>query len=654
MSPTKHLYHHHHHHLSHRQHDDHQHCNRQHQHHRAHRGVQWTVLVSLSVLCALYLSATLATYLAAPSASASGPPAKPPSAAPFHLERGGQGREGEKEERAVPSVHNDVKKVNTKRSDIERRLSGIPPKAEEEMKVFPESKETKFPFDVEDSNLSSPRQLFPISAIRPEEYEIIIHPATEVMERMPNMANKDKPGPMRVPKFWDGPPGAQFGGSYDAVRAYLGNYGERLMTRDEALSIGSVVPMEVTATASTRVSSEPDSFEKSREEQIDDPHTVDTIFVMIASYRDWQCPQTVESLYSRAKYPHRIRVAVVDQTSAGDVKCSDPPRPCSDEPTQALCRFKELIDVYEMDSDLAVGPVFARHIASRMYRGEYFALQIDAHVSFVQSWDVDVINQWKSANNEMAVLSVYLHNDADGRFDKEKGFSLDKTRPIMCQTDYDGKGARRHLRHFAQPAGIPRITDTPTIEPYWGAGFSFGRGHFVVNVPYDQHLPMIFQGEEISITLRGFTYGYDYYTPERSVAFHSYAVGENKEKRGSVHKFWEHTNLYAGSGTEAFKRLNGILRMNGPDVKPDPWLLHVDEKLYGIGKVRDLSKFFDTFGIHVDSQTVEHHLCRFAGWTMHHMFMKHLRQDGMGIDYSGINYKFKDPAPDDPVGLPQG
>ena len=27
----------------------------------------------------------------------------------------------------------------------------------------------------------------------------------------------------------------------------------------------------------------------------------------------------------------------------------------------------------------------------------------------------------------------------------------------------------------------------------WGAGFSFSRGHFVVNVPYDQYLPLIFQ-----------------------------------------------------------------------------------------------------------------------------------------------------------------
>lgn len=43
----------------------------------------------------------------------------------------------------------------------------------------------------------------------------------------------------------------------------------------------------------------------------------------------------------------------------------------------------------------------------------------------------------------------------------------------------------------------------PQLEPYWAAGFSFSRGHFVVNVPYDLYQPMIFQGEEMSIGIRG-------------------------------------------------------------------------------------------------------------------------------------------------------
>ena len=70
------------------------------------------------------------------------------------------------------------------------------------------------------------------------------------------------------------------------------------------------------------------------------------------------------------------------------------------------------------------------------------------------------------------------------------------------------------------------------------AGFSFARGHFVIQVPYDQYEPMVFQGEEIFMGLRGWSYGYDYYTSEISVAFHMYAIKENKDKRKKVKLFW--------------------------------------------------------------------------------------------------------------------
>ena len=113
----------------------------------------------------------------------------------------------------------------------------------------------------------------------------------------------------------------------------------------------------------------------------------------------------------------------------------------------------------------------------------------------------------------------------------------------MCQTRFEGAGADRHLRHGQQPELPPAITGQPMLHPFWAAGFSFARGHFVILVPYDQHLPMVFQGmfvvkievicggltnprrqrfptytyvsisigEEISVGLRAFTHGYDFY-----------------------------------------------------------------------------------------------------------------------------------------------
>eukprot|EP00543_Licmophora_paradoxa_P015048 CAMPEP_0202471268 /NCGR_PEP_ID=MMETSP1360-20130828/84141_1 /ASSEMBLY_ACC=CAM_ASM_000848 /TAXON_ID=515479 /ORGANISM="Licmophora paradoxa, Strain CCMP2313" /LENGTH=120 /DNA_ID=CAMNT_0049097293 /DNA_START=22 /DNA_END=380 /DNA_ORIENTATION=- len=117
--------------------------------------------------------------------------------------------------------------------------------------------------------------------------------------------------------------------------------------------------------------------------------------------------------------------------------------------------------------------------------------------------------------NEMAVLTSYL-TDVQGSISPE-GHSLRNTRPIMCNTDYEGNPGEEHLRHLSQPESVPHIDGMPQMEPYWAAGYSFSRGHFVVNVPYDLYQPMIFQGEEMSIGIRGWTIGYDYYAPERSV-----------------------------------------------------------------------------------------------------------------------------------------
>lgn len=216
-----------------------------------------------------------------------------------------------------------------------------------------------------------------------------------------------------------------------------------------------------------------------------------TIFVAIASYRDWQCRYTLESIFNRAKFPERVRVAVVDQIEDGvDVPCDVPIEPCEDKPEQALCKYKDHVDVYEMEAALAIGPVFARHVGHRMYRGETFAMQCDAHVTFTTDWDIDIISQFDSTNNDMAVLSTYL-SDIQGSIDEQTGASLRHTRPIMCNTDYEHDQLGKHLRHESQPEAPAPIKGSPQLQPYWAAGFSFSRGHFVINVPYDQYQPMV-------------------------------------------------------------------------------------------------------------------------------------------------------------------
>lgn len=57
-------------------------------------------------------------------------------------------------------------------------------------------------------------------------------------------------------------------------------------------------------------------------------------------------------------------------------------------------------------------------------------------------------------------------------------------------------------------------------------------------------------------------------------------------------------------------------------------------------------QFYKTFGIDVVNKKTQHHLCSFVQTgNMHRQFTRFLRSDGMGIDYSKIDYEFKDPRP---------
>lgn len=499
---------------------------------------------------------------------------------------------------------------------------------------------------------------FPQS-IHNEEWEVIIHPA-EVMipekNRRADESRKEKVDhqEMKVPQFWN-PSVFQ-----PDVRTFLGDYGERLMSTEEASRIGSFARSRVQSMygyAYEGKESDPDPEFPIEEE---DSQLQETIFVAISSYRDSRCPHTVKSIFSRAKYPERIRVGIVDQLNLGndemddderEYNCAEPERRCEEDPLQVLCRYQHHIDVFEMNATLAVGPVFARHIGSRMYRGEYFTMQTDAHMEFVNDWDVSAVTQWKAAKNEMAVLTTYV-SSVETHYDAKTGLSNTSNRPYMCQSEFDEDYYEENIEvmvHGQQPEAEPEeeLGNDPMIQPpFFAAGFSFARGHFSVQVPYDQYLPMIFQGEEINIGLRAFSYGYDLYAPTKSFVFHYYSTDPNGKKR-KVETFWEHASLYDGVESESKARLAGQIQMLVPTVNEDnstdtrDWN-RIESKKYGIGHVRPIQKFLDTFGIHLETKTVEKHLCRFVGVPMQKVFVQHLRKDGMGIDYNKIKYQFKD------------
>eukprot|EP00957_Ditylum_brightwellii_P083353 6337489-Ditylum_brightwellii.AAC.1 len=109
---------------------------------------------------------------------------------------------------------------------------------------------------------------------------------------------------MSVPKFWDPPEYQNVGG----MRNFVGKHGNILMTKSEALSIGSTV-------------------------KLDCDTELETTFVAISSYHNNECPNMAQLIFSRANCPQRIHVTVADQVDEGDVKCSKPKVPCEEDPT---------------------------------------------------------------------------------------------------------------------------------------------------------------------------------------------------------------------------------------------------------------------------------------------------------------------------------
>jgi hypothetical protein len=153
---------------------------------------------------------------------------------------------------------------------------------------------------------------------------------------------------------------------------------------------------------------------------------------------------------------------------------------------------------------------------------------------------------------------------------------------------------------------------------------------------------MVFQGEEHSICLRGFTFGYDFYAPSRNTAFHIYAIRENLESRSKVSKFTENEVMFPGAKAAGYARLTGMVGAT----KEQGIYFRTDEDKYGFGQVRQQDDFFRIFGIHTDTRKIEDDLCDFVqgfggeSKSMHEIFTPNMRTDGMGIDYRLIDYHY--------------
>jgi hypothetical protein len=258
-----------------------------------------------------------------------------------------------------------------------------------------------------------------------------------------------------------------------------------------------------------------------------------TIFISISSFRDYLCPITLFKMFTMAKYPNRLRPAVIQQNAADDVDCFD--RYCemmAEAGNYAVgsreCPYSNIIKMKKIDASDARGPVWARAHASKLLEDEEYCLQIDSHMEFLPGWDVSMLEMWASTNNEYAILSTYVtdSNDINSIKDISKGLNGLHEVPHLCIVGFHGSGGMP--RNFGTKC--MRMFPSPKLtNAVWGAGLSFSKCHAERKVPYDPYVPGIFDGEEWSRAVRFWTYGYDIYTPNRVYISHNYKKSQVRE-----------------------------------------------------------------------------------------------------------------------------
>jgi glycosyltransferase involved in cell wall biosynthesis len=244
-------------------------------------------------------------------------------------------------------------------------------------------------------------------------------------------------------------------------------------------------------------------------------------------------------------------------------------------------RFK-VVDIDYKDSK---GACWARNQLQQNYDGEEYTLQIDSHHRFVQDWDLELIsmyNQLKEKGHEKPLLTGYVssfdpENDPAGRIQTPWKMNFDRFIP---------EGAV-----FFLPASIDnykQLTE-PIPARFYSAHFAFTTGDFVKEVPHDPEY--YFHGEEISIAVRAYTWGYDLFHPHKTVIWHEYT------RKGRT-KQWDDDKTWGGKNANSHKRNRKLFEMDG-EVKD------IDFGIYDFGKVRSLLDYEKYSGLSFKKRAVQ-------------------------------------------------
>jgi hypothetical protein len=292
------------------------------------------------------------------------------------------------------------------------------------------------------------------------------------------------------------------------------------------------------------------------------------IFVQIASYRDPELLPTIRDCINKSKYPENLTFGICwqrDETESMEEFTNDE-------------RFK-ILDYHWTESK---GLCWARSEIQKLWEGEEYTMQLDSHHRFLQDWDVELIDMMNMVESEKPIITSYagMYRPSDNQL-----LNIEPYRMVASNFTPGGTILFR-------PHGIPnwQTLEKPIPARFVSGHFFFTIGKHCEEYKYDPNI--YFAGDEISLSIRSYTLGYDLFHPHKTVVWHEYTregrtkhwtdFNQENKNNGIVEKqWWEMDN-------DSKRRLRHMLQEEDNNI---------DLGIYGLGDVRTHKDYEDYAGI---------------------------------------------------------
>lgn len=305
------------------------------------------------------------------------------------------------------------------------------------------------------------------------------------------------------------------------------------------------------------------------------------IFIHLPAYREPELIPTIRNAIENADKPKNLVFGICRQYHPDDTFDN------LDEFRKDK-RFK----IYDMLYTEAKGLPYARAIINeKLLADEDFVLQLDSHHRFTKGWDTTLLTWYsdlvKEGYNPLICGYLPYYNPFNDPADRVQEPWLSEAASFYP-----------HGTIFIRPTGVPNWQNLTKPYParFLSGHFAFGPNKWAKEVKHDPDI--YFSGEELNLTVRSFTHGYDLFHPHRVIIWHATMreersgklVWDDQSKRGDD-MWWKQQGI-------GRSKIRQLLRTedNGFDLTG-----------YDLGTVRTLRDYEKYAGIHFKKKSFQKH-----------------------------------------------